>query len=131
MPSLIDAALGIFLVLHGAVHLWYVVLSQGWVEAEGAMGWNGESWLLSERLSDRRLLDIASGLYTLVAVGFAAGGLGLVLTQPWWEPVTLFAATVSTTVIVTLWDGRRDQVVEKGAVGVVINFAVLGWLLVG
>lgn len=32
-------AVGLFLVLHGLVHGWYVVLSQGWAEVEDQMGW--------------------------------------------------------------------------------------------
>jgi hypothetical protein len=34
---------GIFVVLHGLVHLWYVVLSQRLVEFQADMGWTGES----------------------------------------------------------------------------------------
>jgi hypothetical protein len=44
--------IGIFIVLHGLVHLWYVVLSQGLVEFEPEMGWTGESWLLSRLLGE-------------------------------------------------------------------------------
>jgi hypothetical protein len=47
-------AAGGFLALHGLIHLWYVVLSQGWGEVEDGMGWNGHSWLLSPLLSEGR-----------------------------------------------------------------------------
>ena len=40
-------AVAVFLALHGLVHGWYVVLSNGWIEADDAVGWNGTSWLLS------------------------------------------------------------------------------------
>lgn len=50
MIAILGLAVAVFLVLHGLVHLWYVVLSQGWVEMEDAMGWNGQSWLLSDQL---------------------------------------------------------------------------------
>jgi hypothetical protein len=38
MTTMLGLAVGVFLALHGLVHLWYVVLSQGWVEMEDAMG---------------------------------------------------------------------------------------------
>jgi len=43
---------GVFFVLHGLVHLWYVVLSQRLVAFQADMGWTGESWLLTGPLGD-------------------------------------------------------------------------------
>lgn len=36
--TMLRLGIGVFLALHGLVHLWYVVLSQGWVEVEDQMG---------------------------------------------------------------------------------------------
>jgi hypothetical protein len=47
-----SSLMGILARVGGFVHLWYVALSQGWVEMEDAMGWNGRSWLLSDLLGD-------------------------------------------------------------------------------
>jgi hypothetical protein len=33
---------GVFIVLHGLVHVWYVTLSQRWVEFQPEMVWTGE-----------------------------------------------------------------------------------------
>lgn len=130
MPTISQYALGIVLILHGIVHVWYVVVSQGWVEYEEAMGWNGRSWLLSGVLGEGVLLDIASVLYVVVAVGFVVGGMGYLLSRSWWIPVLIGSAILSTIVIVAMWDGRPTQLVEKGAVGVLINAGVLLWLVV-
>ena len=43
---------GLFIVLHGLVHLWYVVLSQKLVAFQPEMGWVGRSWLLTNVLGD-------------------------------------------------------------------------------
>lgn len=120
---------GIFLVLHGVVHLWYVVLSQGWVEVEEQMGWNGYSWLLSPVLPERTILSVASVAYVLVALGFAAAGVGLVLHLAWWSPVLVGAAVLSAVVIVALWDGEVELLVEKGVVGVLIDVAILAYVI--
>jgi hypothetical protein len=121
---------GIFLALHGLVHLWYVVLSQGWVDVEDAMGWNGHSWLLSGSLAEGTILSLATVVYVLVTVGFVAGGVGYALQTDWRSPVLIGAAVLSALMLVTMWDGQFDLLVEKGIVGVAINLALVGALLV-
>jgi hypothetical protein len=129
MTAVVGLAVAGFLVLHGVVHLWYVVLSQGWVEMEDAMGWNGRSWLLSNLLTEGTVLSLASVRYVLVAVGFLAGGVGYALGRDWATPVLVGAAALSTVVIVAMLDGRFDLPVEKGVVGVAINVAVVALLV--
>lgn len=130
MAVLTQYGLGFVLALHGLVHAWYVVLSRDWVEYEEAMGWNGESWLLTRALPQELVLDVASVLYVVVAVGFVVGGLGYALAQEWATSVLVASAVLSSVVIVLMWDGRFDQLTEKGAIGVLVNAVVLGWMLV-
>lgn len=130
MAALTQYGLGLVLALHGLVHGWYVVLSRDWVEYEEAMGWNGESWILTGVLPRDIVLDVASVLYVAVAAGFVGGGLGYALAQEWAMPVLVASAALSTVVIVLMWDGRFEQLTEKGAIGVLVNVVVLGWLLV-
>ena len=122
-------ATAVFFALHGLVHVWYVVLSQGWVEVEDAMGWNGRSWLLSGVLPQDAILSIGSVLYVLVTLGFVVGGVGFALERGWWRPVVLGSAVVSTLVIVALWDGSFELLVEKGFLGVLINLGIVGYIL--
>lgn len=129
MTAILPLAVGVFLVLHGLVHGWYVVLSQGWVEVEAQMGWTGHSWLLSSALPSETILSLASVLYVGVALGFVAGGVGYVLETDWAAPVLVAAAALSTVVIVAMWDGEPTLLVEKGLVGVLINLAVVALLL--
>ncbi|SER86824.1 hypothetical protein [Natrinema salaciae] len=116
---------GVFLILHGVVHVWYVVLSQGWVEVEDQMGWNGHSWLLSSLLSEGTILSLASVAYVAVTVGFVLGGLGYAFDRSWWPPVVVGSAILSTLVLLAMWDGGFDLLVEKGAAGVLINLALV------
>lgn len=124
MTSWLRLATGVVLVLHGLVHLWYVALAQGWVEFEEEMGWTGTSWLLSPVLSREVVLALASALYVLVALGFVVGGVGYVLGGDWWPTVVLGSAVLSAVVIVATWDGSFDRLVEKGAVGVLVDVVV-------
>lgn len=125
MLSLVAA---VFLALHGLVHGWYVVLSQGWITVEDAMGWNGHSWLLSGYLPQESILGIGSVLYVLVAVGFVVGGVGFYLESGWARTVLTISAVLSIVVLGTMWDGRFDLLVEKGAVGVLINLGIIAFL---
>ncbi|MDS0477691.1 hypothetical protein [Natrinema sp. 1APR25-10V2] len=123
-------AVGLFLVLHGLVHGWYVVLSQGWVEVEDQMGWSGHSLLLSPILPEGAILTVASVLYVAVTVGFVLGGIGYAFDLGWWEPVVVGAAVLSTAVLVAMWNGQFDLLIEQGAAGVLINIGLLVSILV-
>jgi hypothetical protein len=121
---------GIFVLLHGLVHLWYVVLSQRWVEFQAEMGWTGESWLFSPLLGDGATRGLATVLYSLAALGFVIGGLGVLARQDWWRPVVLGSAAFSAAVVLLFWDGGLQRIVEKGLLGFLINVALLVALLV-
>lgn len=122
--------IGLFIVLHGLVHLWYFVLSRGLVVFQPEMGWTGKSWLLAKFLDDATARALASVLYPLATIAFVAGGLGIFSLQAWWRPVVVGAAVFSTVVILLFWDGDTQRLVQKGALGVLINLAILVALLV-
>jgi len=120
---------GLFLILHGLVHLWYVTLSRGLVEFQSEMGWTGRSWLLSPFLSEGTTSLLASALYVLATVGFVLGGVGYLAELGWWPSVVVGSAVVSTIVIALFWDGSWEMVVQKGLIGLLINVAIIGLLL--
>ncbi|NIV29154.1 MAG: hypothetical protein GWN58_06480 [Anaerolineae bacterium] len=121
---------GIFVLLHGLVHLWYVTLSQQWVEFQPEMGWTGESWLFSPLLGDGATRGLATVLYSLATLGFVAGGVGVLARQDWWRPVVIGSAAFSAVIIILFWDGGLPRIVEKGLLGFLINVALLVALLV-
>ena len=121
---------GIFVLLHGLVHLWYVTLSQGWVAFQPEMGWTGESWLFSPLLSDGAVRGLATVLYSLATLGFVVGGIGVFARQDWWRPVIIGSAAFSAVIIALFWDGGLQRIVEKGLLGFLINAVLLIALLV-
>jgi hypothetical protein len=112
---------GVFATLHGLVHLWFVALSQGLVEFEPDMGWTSESWLLSGLLGQAATKRLAGVVFSLATVGFVAGGIGLLVRAGWWRTVLMGAAIFSTGGIFLYWDGRREMIVQKGLIAVLIN----------
>ena len=126
---MLELAAAVFLALHGLVHVWYVVLSNGWIEVEDAVGWNGDSWLLTGVLPEGIILAVASVLYVLVTLLFVAGAVGFLRDAGWATQVLLGAAALSTFILLVMWDGRFDLLVEKGLVGVLINVAIVAAIL--
>ncbi|MGD1995148.1 MAG: hypothetical protein PVH62_00090 [Anaerolineae bacterium] len=122
--------IGVFVVLHGLVHLWYVVLSQRLIEFQPEMGWTGRSWIFSPLLGDAAARLVASVLYVLATIGFVAGGLGLLIRQEWWRSVVVGSAALSTAIVILFWDGSVNLVVQKGLIGLLINVAILVVVLV-
>ena len=62
-------------------------------------------------------------LWLLGALAFAAAGVGLALSQPWWMPLTLWASGYSLVLCLLGWPDSK--------IGVPINVAIVVWLTVG
>lgn len=115
----------IFIVLHGLVHMWYVALSQGWVEFEPEMGWTSESWLLSRFLSESATRSLAGVLFTLGTIAFVVSGVGILARAGWWRSALLGSAIYSTAMVLLYWDGVLEMIVEKGLIALLINAGVI------
>jgi hypothetical protein len=122
--------IGIFIVLHGLVHLWYVALSQRLIEFQPEMGWSGESWIFTPLLGDATTRSLAAVLCVLATIGFVAGGIGIFVQQEWWRSVVVASAILSTAIVLLFWDGAMQRLVEKGLIALLINIAVLLAVLV-
>ena len=127
---MINLILGIFIVLHGLVHLWYFTLSQRLIQFQAEMGWTGKSWLFTSPVGDTPTRSIASVLYILATLGFIAGGIGIFIHQTWWRPTLMISAIFSSAVILLFWDGNAEMLIQKGLIGFFINIAILVILLV-
>lgn len=122
--------IGIFVVLHGLVHLWYVTLSLQLVEFQPAMGWTGSSWLLPATLQTAAGRPLASLLFAAATITFAASGVGILTGSDWWRPVLIGSAVLSSTALLVFWDGSTSLLVEKGVLGLAINAVILAVLLI-
>jgi hypothetical protein len=121
---------GIFVILHGLVHLWYVVLSQRLVEFQAEMGWTGRSWLLTGLIGDSSARLLASVVYALAAVAFIGSGIGLFTEGDWWRPIMVGSAIFSAAVVLVFWDGSAGLLVQKGLIGLLIDLGIIFWVLV-
>lgn len=116
---------GIFLILHGLVHLLYAGQSRRSFELRPGMLWPDGSWLFSRLVGDGASRWLASISLVLAALGFIAGGLELFFQQAWWFPATVGVAVFSSMIFIVFWDGKFQSLADKGGVGLLINAVIL------
>ncbi len=116
---------GIFLVLHGLVHLLYFGQSARYFEIQPGMMWPDGSWAFSKLLGDKKTRWLTNGACILAAIGFVVGGGALLAGQAWWQPIIVSGAIFSASLYVLLWDGSFQDLDDKGIFAILINLALL------
>jgi hypothetical protein len=120
----------VVVILHGLVHLWFVVLSQQLVPFQPEMGWTGRSWLFTGLIGDTATRWLATIVYSLATVAFLTGGTGLLTQGTWWRPVLTGAALSSAVAILLFWDGVPALLVQRGLIGFLLDLVILVVVLV-
>jgi len=94
------------------------------------MLWPDGAWTFSKFLGDEATRILASIACVLAAIGFAAGGIGLLVSQAWSRPVVVAVAAFSAVIFILFWDGKVQNLDDKGGIGLLINLAILVALFV-
>lgn len=121
---------GVFMVLHGLVHLLYFGQSARYFALQPGLVWPDGSWALAKLLGDRATRTLASLSCVLAALGFVVGGIGMLVRLAWWRPVIIASAMFSAVLFLLCWDGKPQRMDDKGGIGILINLAILISLLV-
>jgi hypothetical protein len=116
---------GIFIVLHGLVHLLYFGQSRRLFELQAGMVWPDGSWAFSKLLGVEATRWLAGIACIVASLGFVAGGIAIFVGQSWWRPVVVGAAAFSAAIFVLFWDGGLQRLDAKGAIAILINLAIL------
>jgi hypothetical protein len=127
---MIRIIVGVFLILHGLVHLLYFGQSRRIFELQPGMVWPDGSWAFARFFGNESTRLLASVFLVAVAIGFVAGGVGVLLGQAWWQPVVVGAAAFSSILYILFWDGAWPHLHDKGAIGILINLVILAAVLV-
>lgn len=80
-------------------------------------------------MGDEATRSIASAVCVLIAIVFVAGGIGMLAKWSLWRPIVMSGAVLSTIVYLLLWDGKLKGLDNQGGVGILINLAILAFLL--
>ena len=121
----------LFLLLHGWVHAWYLLLAWNIVKYTPDMGWTGNSWLLSGWMGESTLRALAIFLYLIAAILFTVTGIGYYSGKAWFISIMLISTIISSLTIITFFDGKFELLVQKGLVGLILNMVLLVWALIG
>jgi hypothetical protein len=121
---------GVFLVLHGLVHLLYAGQSARRFELRPGLTWPDGSWVFAKLLGDVTTRTLASIACLIAAIGFIASGAGVLFSLTWWRPVIVAIAIFSSAAYVLFWDGKLRALPDQGAVAILINVAILIAVLV-
>jgi hypothetical protein len=121
---------GIFIILHGLVHMFYFGQSIRIFELTPEFVWPDGAWAFSKLLGVETNRKLAGILLVVVTIPFVIGGIGIFINQAWWQPVVVGSAAFSAIIFILFWDGRAGMLSEKGFVGILINLALLVMLLV-
>ena len=127
---MLQFAFGVFMMLHGLVHLLYFGQSARRFELRPGMVWPDGSWAFSKLLGEKATRALASIACALAAVGFVAGGAGMLVGQAWWRPVIVTSAAFSAALYLMFWDGKAQMLDAKGGIGLLIDLAILIAVLV-
>jgi hypothetical protein len=104
---------GVFIVLHGFVHMLYFAQSRRLFELKTGMLWPDGSWALSAFFEDKTVRSLASVFCVLAAVGFAVGGLGILVGKAWWYPLIVGSSVFSTVLFILFWDGKMRKLDDQ------------------
>jgi hypothetical protein len=121
---------GVFLVLHGLVHLLYLGQSARRFELKPGLTWPDGSWVFAKPLGDATTRTLASSVCLIAGIGFVAGGAGVLFGLTWWRPLIVAAAIFSSAAYVLFWDGKLRALPDQGAVAILINGGILITVLV-
>jgi hypothetical protein len=122
--------LGVFVVLHGLVHLLYFGQSRRLFELQPGMAWPADSWAFARLLGADAVRWLAGAACILAAALFIGGGLGIFVRQAWWRPVIVASAVFSAVLFILFWNGGFQKLDNQGGIGILINLAILGAVLV-
>lgn len=122
--------IGLFMILHGLVHLLYMAQSQRIFELAPGLTWPDGSWLFARLVGNEPTRIIASVLLVVVALLFVAGGVGIFVKQTWWRMSVILASCISILIYLLMWDGAMGKLDQKGGIAILINAVILAALLI-
>lgn len=123
---MLNTVFGVFIVLHGLVHLLYFALSRKLFELDPPLvGWPDQSWAFASALGDASTRLLATVLYGAATIIFVVSGVGILARASWWHPLLIIAALFASAITLLFWDGQLQRLPDKGFVGILINIAIL------
>ena len=121
---------GVFIVLHGLVHLLYAGQSAKYFELKPGMVWPDGSWAFSRLLGNEATRNLATISLLLAASALVFSGIGIFTTQSWWRPLVVGATAFSSIIYIILLNGSLQNLDGQGMVGLLIDIMIMVSVLI-
>jgi len=120
-----NIVIGIFLILHGMVHLLYAGQSMRLFELQPELTWPDGAWAFTPLWGQKGTRILAAFFLVLVTAGFIASGVALFSDYWWFKLVVMATALFSTGFFFLMWNGEFKSVDDQGFGGILINLIIL------
>lgn len=117
--------IGIFVILHGLVHLLYFGQSWRMFEMQPGMTWPDGSWAFARLMGNDATRLLASLALVVTAIGFIVAGVAILASQAWGATLLLVVSIFSSVLYLLFWDGTMAHIDNQGAIGILINLALI------
>lgn len=117
--------IGIFVILHGLVHLLYFGQSWRMFEMQPGMTWPDGAWAFSRLMGDDASRLLASFALVVAAIGFVVAGIAILAGQAWGATLLILVSVFSSVLYVLFWDGTMSHLDNQGAIGILINLGLI------
>lgn len=123
--DVIKVITGVFLMLHGLVHLLYYGQSARFFELQPGLTWPDGSWAFSKLLGEDGTRTLASIFCILAAAGCVIGGASIFAGQSWWRTAVAVSIAFSGILYILFWNGQSQRLANQGVIGLLIDMAIL------
>lgn len=127
---MIKVIAGVFLILHGLVHLFYMGQAARLFDLQAGMNWPDGSWAFSKLLGESGTRSLAVIFCIAAVAAFLIAGAGIFFGQSWWRTAVAAAAGISIVLYILFWNGRVLHLDYQGGIGILINVAILAAVFV-
>ena len=118
-----------FFLIHGILHAW---VGSGMTKDSSGniIGWNGNSWLLKNIISEQITKRIGLMLYGITTIGFIGSGIGVLIQQDWWIPLAIISAAIGFVILAITWKDLQP-IPSYYVLGPFLNVIIIMALLMG
>jgi len=95
--------IGVFLIIHGLIH-WIYAAPQPNVAGAEIWSFLTQRWLVTRAGLDQAIaFKLGIALISLITIGFAASGIGLLISQEWWRVAAIASSALSFILLALFW----------------------------
>lgn len=115
---------GIFVLLHGLVHLLYFGHSQKLFKLQKGLKWPENSIVLKKYLSPGNISSIASFICIIATIVLVGGSILYFINNSLWKTTILTGTGISSLLYLVFWDGKLKKLDDNGGIAILINIAI-------